>query len=133
MNGIVSATESHHLFDHPVQLAALQEHLSYAEIETICRQLGHKWRDRDLPPGVMVRSLVYRSLNADKSINATLADLAAAGPGDALDVTDPAWCQARSPQQERRRDAARSGRHASGPQPNVGRDPPSRPTERDPR
>ena len=41
MNGIVSATTSHHLFDHPVQLAALREHLSDAEVETICRQLGY--------------------------------------------------------------------------------------------
>jgi len=96
MNGIVTATTSHHFFEHPVQLAALQEYLSDAEIETICRQLGHKWRDRDLPPGVTVRSLVYRSLNPDKSINAVIADLAAAGLGDALDVTDSAWCQARS-------------------------------------
>ena len=96
MNGIVSATESHHVFDHPVQLAALQEHLSDAEIETICLQLGHNWRDRDLPPGVTVRSLIYRSLNPDKSIKATLADLAAADLADALDVTDSAWCQARS-------------------------------------
>ncbi len=96
MNGIVTATTSHHVFDHPVQLAALQEHLSDVEIEAICRQLGHKWRDRDLPPGVTVRSLVYRSLNPDKSINAVLADLAAAGLYDALDVTDSAWCQARS-------------------------------------
>ncbi len=96
MNGIVTATTSHHLFDHPAQLAALQEHLSDVEIETICRRLGHKWRDRDLPPGVTVRSLVYRSLNADKSINAVLADLAAADMADMVDVTDSAWCQARS-------------------------------------
>ena len=62
MNGIVSAAESHQLFDHPVQLAALREHLSTAEVDTVCRQLGHTWRDRDLPPSVTVHSLVYRSL-----------------------------------------------------------------------
>ena len=96
MNGIVSAAESHHLFDHPVQLAALKEHLSNAEIDTVCRQLGHKWRDRDLPPSVTVHSLLYRSLHPDKSINAALADLAASGQDDISDVTDSAWCQARS-------------------------------------
>jgi hypothetical protein len=96
MHGIDSAEESHQHFHPPAQLAALQEHLSDAEIEMICRQLGHKWRDRNLPPGVTVRSLVYRSLNPDKSIKATLADLAAADLADAFDVTDSAWCQARS-------------------------------------
>ena len=96
MNGIDSPTESHQHFHRPVQLAALEEHLSDAEIEMICRQLGHKWRNRELPPGITVRSLIYRSLHPDKSINATLADLAAARQGDRSEVTDSAWCQARS-------------------------------------
>ena len=78
------------------QVAALQAHLSDDEINTVCRQLGHVWRDRQLPPGVTVRSLVYRSLHQDKSIRAVLADLASAGQDIACEVTDSAWRQARS-------------------------------------
>ncbi len=96
MNGIGSTTKCHDLFEHPVQLSALQDHLSNDEIDTICRHLGHKWRDRGLPPSVTVRSLIYRSLHPDKSINAALADMAAAGQTDKSTVTDSAWCQARS-------------------------------------
>jgi len=96
MNGIVSATESHQQFHSTLQVAALQTHLSDDEINTVCRQLGHVWRDRQLPPGVTVRSLVYRSLHQDKSIRAILADLASAGQNSVFEVTDSAWCQARS-------------------------------------
>jgi len=83
-------------------MAALQAFLSDEEIETICRQLGHTWRDRSLPPGVTARSLVYRALHPDRSIAATVADLAAARAGSAAEATGPddapsasAWCQAR--------------------------------------
>ena len=83
-------------------MAALQTFLSDEEIETICRQLGHTRRDRDLPPGVTARSLVCRSLHPDRSIAATVADLAAARAVPAADgaVSDDApsasaWCQAR--------------------------------------
>jgi len=83
-------------------VAALQVFLSDEEIETICRQLGHTWRDRSLPPGVTARSLVYRSLHPDRSIAATVADLAAARAVPAAEGTAPddapsasAWCQAR--------------------------------------
>ena len=78
------------------QVAALRELLSDEEIETICRQLGHTWRDRVLPPGVTVRSMVYRGLHSDKSIERILMDMAAA---DAMLGRAPAassWCQARS-------------------------------------
>jgi len=78
------------------QVAALRELLSDEEIETICRQLGHTWRDRVLPPGVTVRSMVYRGLHSDKSIETILMDMAAA---DAMLGRAPAassWCQARS-------------------------------------
>ena len=34
-----------------LQLAALSELLGDDEIETLCRELGHQWRKRRLPPG----------------------------------------------------------------------------------
>jgi hypothetical protein len=77
-------------------LAALQEHLSDAEILALCRQLNHDWRDRKLPPPRMVRSMVYRSLHPDRSIAAVLAELAAEMDPAAIPPTDSAWCQARS-------------------------------------
>jgi hypothetical protein len=79
----------------PVQLAALHAFLGDDEINTICQQLGHTWRDRVFPPSTTVRSLLYRSLHPDKSISAALVDLAAA---DARLQGNPAaasWCQAR--------------------------------------
>ena len=86
----------HHLFPPAAPVAALQEFLSDEEVEAICRQLGHTWRRRLLPPGVTVRSLVYRSLHADRSIAAVVADLAGAGGGPDAAPSGPAWCQARS-------------------------------------
>ena len=96
MNGIDSAAKSHQQFQSTLQVAALQKHLSDDEINIVCRQLGHVWRDRQLPPGVTVRSLIYRSLHRDKSIRAVLADLASASQDSTSEVTDSAWCQARS-------------------------------------
>jgi hypothetical protein len=75
-------------------MSALQSFLSDQEIETICRQLGHVWRRRALPPGVTVRSMVYRSLHPDHSIQAAMADLAAADHPQTGPTTS-AWCQAR--------------------------------------
>ena len=83
-------------FSRPLQLAALERFLGDAEIETICRQLGHAWRRRDLPPGVTARSLVFRSLHPDRSIQAVVLDLAAAGHPTELGPSASAWCQARS-------------------------------------
>ena len=52
-----------HAFSHPtIDLAALDEHLGDEEIETICGELGHSWRQRVFPPVVTVRSIVYRGL-----------------------------------------------------------------------
>jgi len=82
-------------FSRPtIDMAALNDHLSDEEIETICLQLGHEWRERVFPPAITVRSIVYRSLYPDKSIDAVLADMAATAPW--VDPpTDAAWCQAR--------------------------------------
>lgn len=79
-----------------VPAAALQECLSDTEIEAICDELGHVWRNRKLPPATMVRSMVYRSLHHDRSIAAVLADLAAEAELGQEVATDSAWCQARS-------------------------------------
>ena len=46
-----------------LQLAALAELLKDDEIELICQQLGHKWRNRIFTPAVTVRSMVHRALN----------------------------------------------------------------------
>ena len=93
---IVNRQESHQDFSHSVPLAALDELLCGHEIETICRQLGHTWRNRQLPPLVTVRSMVYRGLSPDRSISATVAKLVAGGAADGEQLTNSAWCQARS-------------------------------------
>ena len=96
MYPIVRSAKSHREFRRSVRLSALRELLPDQQIEDICRQLGHTWRDRKLPPGRTLRSMVYRGLNRDQSIAATLANLAAAWGPDAEAPTDSAWCQARS-------------------------------------
>lgn len=96
MYSIVTTPVPSRRFRQSVQLATLQNLLPDAEIKTICRDLGHRWRDRQLPPGPTVRSMVYRGLNPDHSIAAVLADLAAMLGPDAPAPTDAAWCQARS-------------------------------------
>lgn len=84
-----------HAFSRPtVDLAALQTHLTDDEIETICVELGHDWRERVFTPVQTVRSIVYRGLYPDRSINATLAEMAASAP-HAHPPTDAAWCKAR--------------------------------------
>lgn len=96
MYRIVSPSRSHQEIPRSVQLAALEEHLPDAEIVQICRDIRHTWRNRKLPPGATVRSMVYRALNPDRSIAAVLADLAALAGADAEAPTDAAWCQARA-------------------------------------
>jgi len=83
------------VFSRPtIDLAALDDHLSDEEIAAVCTHLGHGWRCRVFTPAVTVRSIVYRGLYPDKSIDALLADMAASAPwADA--PTDAAWCQAR--------------------------------------
>ena len=75
MSSIVKSSRSHEEFRRSISLAALEEHLNDDLVEGICRQCGHSWRDRKLPPGITVRSCVHRALNADHSIAATLAKL----------------------------------------------------------
>ena len=93
---IVTTPKSQEQFRHAIQLDAIADHLTDGEINEIASNLGHTWRDRQLPPGVTVRSCVHRALNGDHSIAAMLADLAAIDDPDAPVPTDSAWCQARS-------------------------------------
>ena len=95
MDRIGGTGKSHASFSRPVPLSALQEFLSDAEIETICRQLGHTWRDRVWDPATTVRSIVYRGLYPDKSIQAVMAEMASLSP-EHLEPTPAGWCQARS-------------------------------------
>jgi hypothetical protein len=92
---IDKSTEDQQTFSQRIPFAALAEILTDGEIETICRQLGHVWRERRLPPAITVRSMVYRSLHRNRSIKTLLADMAAADLQRKA-PTDAAWCQARS-------------------------------------
>jgi hypothetical protein len=94
MYAIVTTPNSHQHFRRSIQLAAIDDALSDLEVHSICRRLGYAWRNRQLPPGCMVRSMIYRGLNPDRSITAVLADLAALANADNV-ATDSAWCQAR--------------------------------------
>jgi len=96
MNTIGFPSQKHEPLFPSVSLAALEPYLSDDEIETICRQLGYGFRHRLLPPGTLVRSIIYRSLHPDKSIRSTLADLIAQDRSLPLTLSDAAWCQARS-------------------------------------
>lgn len=96
MHPIVFHASTHHKIRQSLQLAALETLLPDAEIEAMCREIGHRWRTRDLPPGVTLRSMVYRSLHSDHSIAGMLADLAARMGQDVSVPSDAAWCQARS-------------------------------------
>ena len=95
MYSIVSSPISSRSFRKSVQLASLDQLLPDVEVEAICREIGHAWRNRKLPPGPTVRSMVYRGLNSDHSIAAVLLDLAAMLGPNAPAPTDSAWCQAR--------------------------------------
>jgi hypothetical protein len=95
MHLIDKSTEDEQTFSQRIPFAGLAEVLTDEEIEAICRQLGHVWRKRRLPPALTVRSIVYRRLHRNRSIKTLLADMAAADiEGKA--PTDAAWCQARS-------------------------------------
>lgn len=94
MYAIDSAHESHQCFRRSVQLSAIEAILPDREVHGLCRALGFGWRNRRLPPGVLVRSMVYRGLHRDRSIASVLADLASLNSlHDA--PSDSAWCQAR--------------------------------------
>jgi len=78
-----------------IPFAAIRQLLTDMEVEAICKQLGHTWRERILPPAITVRSMVYRCLHRNRSIKTLLADIAAAN-SQLESPTDAAWCQARS-------------------------------------
>ena len=94
MYAIVHDSNPHQLSRRSLQLAAIEDVLPDQEVHAICDELGYAWRNRQLPPGCLVRSMVYRGLSPDRSIVAVLADLAALH-GAAGAATGPAWCQAR--------------------------------------
>jgi IS4 transposase len=96
MYSIVACPASSRRIRRAIHLAALEKLLPDAEIEALCREFGHEWRNRKLPPGVTVRSMIHRGLHPDHSIAAMLADLAARLGADVEPPTDAAWCQARS-------------------------------------
>lgn len=96
MYSIVTTPVPSRSFPESIPLAALGKMLSDTEVEGICRDIGHRWRRRQLPPGLTVRSMVYRGLHPDHSIAAVLAQLAALLGPEVPVPTDAAWCQARS-------------------------------------
>ena len=96
MYRIVHSAESHQQIRCSLQLAALDKLLPDHEVEGLCRDIGHCWRKRKLPPGPTVRSMVFRGLHPDHSIASMLADLGGLLGPDVPAPTDAAWCQARS-------------------------------------
>lgn len=96
MYRIVHSRKDHQRIRRSLQLAALAELLPDQEVEVICHDLGHTFRRRLLPPGITLRSMVYRGLNPDHSIAGLLADLGARLEPTAAAPTDSAWCQART-------------------------------------
>jgi hypothetical protein len=58
-------------------------------IEQLCRQLGHRWRQRDLTPVVTTHLFLQQILHG----NTAIAHLRRLG---GLDFTDSAYCQARA-------------------------------------
>lgn len=101
MYAIDGSAKSHHGFSRCVQVAALEEHLTEVEIEAICHELGHRWRQRIFTPTLTVLSMLYRRLHPDKSIRAALADLAAGNEQLEQAPADSSWCEARSRLPER--------------------------------
>lgn len=80
-----------------VQVSAFAPLLSDEEILAVCEALGHRWRKSPFPPPAVVRSMVYRSLHPDKSIQNVTTDLAADWALDGgQGITPSAWCQGRS-------------------------------------
>lgn len=96
MYRIDPSPKGHHKLCRCVQMAAVQELLADVEIDAICHELGHQWRQRIFSPGLTVLSMVYRRLHPDRSIRAALADLAAGNEHLEKAPADSSWCQARS-------------------------------------
>ena len=67
MYNIDMSAERHQVISHSIPFATIQNLITDTEIQTICQQLGHTWRERLLPPALMVRSMVYRSLHRNRS------------------------------------------------------------------
>ena len=95
MHNIDKLIKSHQAISKTVSFAAIQELITDDQIQTICRQLGHIWRQRLLPPTTMIRSMVCRSLHRNRSIKTLLTDIAAADINTET-PTESAWCQASS-------------------------------------
>jgi hypothetical protein len=95
MYRIVHSRRTHQRIRRSLQLASLDVLLPDRQVEALCRRQGHRWRNRKLPPGPTLRSLVFRGLHPDHSIAGTLADLAGQWEAAAGVPTDSAWCQAR--------------------------------------
>ena len=95
MHNIDTLTKCHQAISKTILFAAIQDFITDAEIQTVCRQLGHTWRERLLPPPTMIRSMVYRSLHRNRSIKTLLTDIAAADI-QFQTPTEAAWCQART-------------------------------------
>ncbi|MFC1633262.1 hypothetical protein ACFL5Z_00360 [Planctomycetota bacterium] len=53
---IDKSTEDQQIISQRIPFAALRELLTDAEIETICKQLGHTWRERRLPTDTRIFS-----------------------------------------------------------------------------
>ena len=94
MYAIVPTPRSHQHFRRSIQLAAIEQVLPEQDVHAVCRDLGYAWRNRMLPPGCLVRSMVFRGLHRDRSIASILADLAALN-GTVNAPSGSAWCQAR--------------------------------------
>jgi len=95
MHNINKFKKSNRVISKTISLATFQELITDAEIQTICRQTGHTWRQRLLPPPTVIRSMAYRSLHTNKSIKTLLTDIAAMNIESQV-PTDAAWCRARS-------------------------------------
>jgi hypothetical protein len=96
MYRIVHSPKTHQRIRRSLQLASLDVLLPDREVEALCRRHGHRWRNRKLPPGPTLRSLVFRGLHPDHSIAGMLAHLAGQWEAGTSVPTDSAWCQARS-------------------------------------
>lgn len=93
MHNIDKLTKCHQVISKTISFAAIQDLITDEQIQTICRQLGHIWRRRLLPPTAMIRSMVYRCLHRNRSIRTLLTDIAASDINSQT-PTDSAWCQA---------------------------------------
>src|SRR4030043_621873 len=95
MHNIDKLTKSHQAISKNISFAAIRDLITDSEIQAVYRQLGCIWRQRLLPPSMMVRSMVYRSIHRNRSIKTLLTDIAAANI-QIQRPTDAAWRRARS-------------------------------------